>query len=192
MILTAGFSRRLPGENKLLKDYAGQPLVAHVLTTVSELGLGEVVVVTGCDAAKITRLAEQVGLASTCNESAEEGMGSSIAAGTKELSENLSGLFVVLGDMPFVQAVNFHRLAAAHQNCARRICVPVWQGKRGHPVLFGTRYRPELAQLSGDVGARSTLHRHRDEVVDVPAVSNGVLVDFDTGDDFAKASAGEK
>jgi molybdenum cofactor cytidylyltransferase len=188
VVLAAGFSRRLSGENKLLKPYNGQPLLAHALTTVAGLGLGDAVVVTGHEADRIADLARGAGLHCIRNDDAAAGMGSSIAAGVRALRDGLAGVFVVLGDMPAVTPEDYRRLAAAHDAQPARICVPVWDGRRGQPVLFGADHRGALAALTGDVGARGIL-REAADVIRVPAASAGVLVDLDTKADFAAPKA---
>lgn len=185
VVLAAGFSRRLPGENKLLKPWRGQPLLMHALGTVATLGLGDAVVVTGPDTAGIGAIAGRAGLRTVHNPDAGEGMGASIAAGVRALLPGSAGIFIVLGDMPAVSVNDYHTLAAAHQALPARICVPAWEGRRGHPVLFGADYRDALAGLSGDTGARNILAHHDAQVLAVPAASPGVLADLDTAEDFA-------
>ncbi|MFP4538043.1 MAG: NTP transferase domain-containing protein, partial [Dichotomicrobium sp.] len=189
IVLAAGLSRRLPGENKLLKTYRGAPLVAHALTTVASLGLGNTVVVTGQDAQDVAALASAAGLRCIHNPAASEGMGASLSAGAHAMSEAVAGVFIVLGDMPHITAEDYARLAAAHEAQPARICVPVRDGRRGHPVLFGRDYLAELAALAGDVGARGILRGHAARVVSVPAPSPGVLSDIDTAADFALEGA---
>lgn len=189
VVLAAGFSRRLPGEDKLLKLYRGQPLLAHALATVAEVGLGDAVVVTGGAGERIAELAGPWRLRCVRNDDAAAGMGSSIAAGVRAVRDGLAGVFVVLGDMPEVTPEDYRRLAAAHEAQPARICVPVWEGRRGHPVLFGADHRGALAALTGDVGARGIL-REAADVLGVPAASAGVLVDLDTEEDFAAPAPG--
>ncbi len=189
VVLAAGFSRRLPGEDKLLKLYRGRPLLAHALATVAGLGLGDTVLVTGGAAARISELARPWRLRCVRNDDAAAGMGGSIAAGVKALREGLAGVFIVLGDMPEVMPEDYARLATAHEQRPERICVPVWEGRRGHPVLFGGDHRGALAALTGDVGARSIL-REAVDLLGVPAASAGVLVDLDTEEDFAAPAPG--
>ncbi len=184
VVLAAGLSRRLPGEDKLLKTYRGRPLLAHALETVAGLGLGDTVVVTGSAAVRISELARPWRLRCVRNDDAAAGMGGSIAAGVRALHGGLAGIFIVLGDMPEVMPEDYARLATAHKQRPERICVPVWEGRRGHPVLFGADHLSALAALAGDVGARGIL-REAADVLRVPAASAGVLVDLDTEADFA-------
>ena len=189
VVLAAGFSRRLPGENKLLRHYRGRPLLAHTLRSVASLGLDDAIVVVGYDAERVAPVAMGLGLRHVRNEQSTAGMGYSLAAGVESLSADLAGIFVVLGDMPEIRAEDYRRLAEAHEAQPARICVPVWNEQRGHPVLFGAAYRDALARLTGDVGARHVLSRHADHVVRVPASSPGVLADFDRRADFETGPA---
>jgi molybdenum cofactor cytidylyltransferase len=58
--------------------------------------------------------------------------------------------------------------------------VPVFQGSRGHPVLFSARLLPQLAAVAGDEGARSILQGIGDRLAAVPSPEAGVLFDVDT------------
>ncbi len=119
LILAAGLSRRLPGENKLLKPYRGQPLLAYALASTAALGLADAVVVTGCDAPRVAALAERTGLRAVHNPDAAAGMGASIAAGVRALRPGLAGIFIALGDMPHVTAADYRALATAHEQHPR-------------------------------------------------------------------------
>lgn len=183
VILAAGFSRRLPGENKLLKAYRGRPLLMHALETVAGLGLGDAIVVCGREGEGIAALAQRADLRWVRNTDAGLGMGASIAAGVGALRGNMSGVFIVLGDMPEVTGDDYRRLVTAHDEQPARVCVPVWDGQRGHPVVFGADYLADLVALTGDAGARGVLRQAAD-VISVPTASAGVLVDLDVEADF--------
>jgi molybdenum cofactor cytidylyltransferase len=66
------------------------------------------------------------------------------------------------------------------------IVVPVFDGKRGHPVLFAARYFTRLCALSGDTGARGILNAHPERVSAVPVDDPGTLLDVDTPEDLTK------
>src|SRR5262245_33179721 len=101
ILLAAGFSRRMGGENKLLKPLGGRPLVAHAIDTVSKLGLGQMVVVLGQSAEALAPLLPGDATA-VRNPRSAEGMGTSLATGAAALDAAMAGVFVVLGDMPLV------------------------------------------------------------------------------------------
>ena len=61
---------------------------------------------------------------------------------------------------------------------------PSHRGSRGHPVLIGRDFWPQLAALSGDAGARRVLQRNAEAVQIVELDDPGVLQDVDTRKDW--------
>ena len=78
-------------------------------------------------------------------------------------------------------------VAAFEQAATDAICVPVHEGRRGHPVLFGSDHRDALSGLFGDRGARALLERHPARVIEVEVDSPGIFHDVDTPGDLARA-----
>jgi molybdenum cofactor cytidylyltransferase len=189
ILLAAGFSRRMGGENKLLKPLGGRPLIAHALETVSGLGLGQLIIVLGTSADAVAPLlpAEATVIR---NARAGEGMGSSLATGAAALSPARVGAFVVLADMPFVARADYENLVAAFDaENGEAICVPTCQGSRGHPVLFPARHFAALTACQGDRGARHLLADPAVALREVDGCSPGILADFDDRASFAAYSA---
>jgi molybdenum cofactor cytidylyltransferase len=188
ILLAAGFSRRMGGENKLLKPFRGRPLIAHALETVGGLGLGQLVVVLGRSAEAVAPLLPASATA-THNARAAEGMGTSLAAGAGALDPALAGAFVVLGDMPLVSRADYEALARAFRaQDGGAVCIPVHQGRRGHPVLFPARHFAALAACEGDSGARHILADPATRLIEVEA-SSGMLIDFDDPESFTAYTA---
>lgn len=187
VVLAAGFSRRMGGEDKLLKSLGGRPVLAHVMNCVESLGFGQIVVVAGANAEAVANLIPSPA-ALVRNDRAADGMGTSIAAGAAALDTSLRGVFIVLGDMPFVARGDYERIAAAFEGQGERaICVPLADGQRGHPVLFGRAHFPALRRLSGDRGARALLADALSNVREAEGCSGGVLIDLDDAAAFEAA-----
>ena len=97
-----------------------------------------------------------------------------------------AGVLIALGDMPRIRAAQIDRLIAAfNPQEGRAICVPTVRGKRGNPVLFATRFLPEMLQLGGDVSARHLIGEHDDEVVEIEMEDDAALLDIDTPEALA-------
>jgi len=120
---------------------------------------------------------------------APRGMGISLATAARHLIERQlteaaghrpNGCVVALADMPWVHASTIERLLA-HAACDR-IVVPVYRGRRGHPVVFGAQFLPELAALDGDTGARALLARHG--ACEIECDDAGVVRDVDVPADL--------
>jgi molybdenum cofactor cytidylyltransferase len=187
IMLAAGFSRRMGPKNKLLVPLGGRPLLTYAIEKLAELGLRQVVTVAGKDAAEIGSLLPS-SFTLIENSEAADGMGASIAKGAQSIDAGLRGIFIVLGDMPFIERSDYENLAAAFAPLSDdAICVPSHQGRQGHPVLFGRAHFQALSNLTGDRGARTLLTSANAEIHDVPNCSPGILIDLDDPASFAKA-----
>jgi molybdenum cofactor cytidylyltransferase len=91
--------------------------------------------------------------------------------------------------MPLVGAETIRRIVAEFAPAfGKEICVPVRGGRRGHPVLFGRRFFPDLSTLTGDVGARALLDAFPTRIVEVIVEDEGIHTDFDTGEDLGRTA----
>jgi molybdenum cofactor cytidylyltransferase len=190
VVLAAGASQRFGAENKLLADFEGAPLILRVVGEVAGSGVGETVVVTGCDEAKITQALERASVRFTHNARWQSGIGSSIAAGIGALRSAVDGAFIVPGDMPGLSSALLLQFAAAFEKSRRHAIVyPTAAGEQRNPVLWPRRFFSDLSRLSGPTGAKALLQAHADEGVAVPIEDDSMLDDVDTPDDLALARA---
>jgi len=106
------------------------------------------------------------------------------------LPADIDGAVICLGDMPRVTAALIDRLIDAFDpDAGRAICVPVYRGKRGNPVLWAARFFPEIDRLTGDVGARHLVAAHDSAVFEDACDDDGVLIDVDTPEILARLDA---
>lgn len=185
ILLAAGSSVRF-GANKLLHPVIDDTPVAvlsarnlikaipHCIAVVSERN-------------RLSELLEQEGFSVVVNELADDGMGTSLACGVREV-KNTDGLVVALADMPFINTATISKLAIA-LNDGASIAAPVYQGKRGHPVAFSQYFRNALTGLQGDRGARDLLALYGDEIVYVSVDDAGILQDIDKMTDIEHCQA---
>jgi molybdenum cofactor cytidylyltransferase len=180
IVLAAGQSRRMGEDNKLLVPVDGRPMVAHVVDAMLASRASPVIVVTGHEADRVRAALTDRAVQWCHNPDYAEGLSTSLRAGLEALPE-IEGVLVALGDMPRIKAAQIDRLIAAfHPTEGRAICVPTVRGKRGNPVLFATRFLPEMRQVSGDVGAKHLIGAHADEVVEIEMDDDAPLLDIDT------------
>jgi molybdenum cofactor cytidylyltransferase len=104
-----------------------------------------------------------------------------LASGLAELGEDVDGALICLGDMPRVTHDHIKKLVEAFDPLeGRAICVPLWAGKRGHPVLWARRFFAEMSDIKGDVGARHLLGEYAELLAEIPVDDDGVLLDVDS------------
>ncbi len=173
-MLAAGLSVRF-GRDKLTVEIEGKNLIEHALAPFRRCsGLAEVAVVARPHGV-LPR-----GVQIVLNPDFRSGMASSIRAGVAACEAD--AWLIALGDMPSVSPRTVEAIVEEIATGRRGIVVPMCRGKRGHPVAFSARYREELLALEGDVGARSILNAHPDDVHELEVSDLGALLDLDTED----------
>ena len=189
IVLAAGASSRFSG-GKLLAPWGKGVLLDGALATAFAAPARFVSVVWGADdripaaaEAFATRIGDADRLRLVRAERHAEGMAESLKAGVASLAPDSAGGFVFLGDMPRIAPAIARRLADALGQGALA-AAPVFDGRRGHPVLFSTALFPALLALSGDRGAASVLAGLGDRLAMVAAPDDGVLFDVDRPEDL--------
>jgi xanthine dehydrogenase accessory factor len=191
VVVAAGLSSRMGGENKLLAEVGGKPIVARVVDALLEASIDPVLVVVGHQADLVRAALVGRRVQFVHNRDYGDGLGTSIRAGFCALGDLAADAAVfALGDMPQITAAHVAKLVAAFEPSGpNTICVPVHEGRRGHPVLWSSRHFAELRDLAGDVGARSILERHAEATATVPIADGGIHFDVDAPDELADARA---
>jgi len=120
------------------------------------------------------------------NRQPQRGMSGSIRKGLNNLDPGVDGALIALGDQPLLKKRTINALIRAFHPGEGEIVVPVYQGRRGNPVLFDRIYFEELLRLRGDAGGRSVIQRHPDKIVRVRTKSEAVVKDIDTPEEYEK------
>jgi molybdenum cofactor cytidylyltransferase len=144
IVPAAGKAERF-GDQKLLVDVGGEPLLARTVRSLLDAGVGAVIVVLAqADAERIksgvSLLADpRVGIA--INPDPSRGMFSTIQIGVAAADGD--PIVLLPGDMPFVAPGTVSRVVAACL-ASRAIVVPRYRGRRGHPVAFPASARDAI------------------------------------------------
>lgn len=110
------------------------------------------------------------------------GMGDSIAAAVGATSQ-AAGWLILPADLPLVRSQTLLAVASALGRCP--VVIPLYQGRRGHPVGFSASCRQELLALRGDGGA-AVVARSRSPF-QLTLSDIGCVTDIDTVDDLRRA-----
>ncbi|MER7622042.1 nucleotidyltransferase family protein [Streptomyces sp. NPDC126503] len=189
LLLAAGGGRRLGGRPKALLPHRGRPLVEHALSVLRAGGCTVVHVVLGAAAGAVRERAELPGCVLVENPDWEEGMGSSLRVGLASLAADPRGVdaaLVSLVDQPGIGAAAVARVRAAYGGRDALVAAS-YEGRRGHPVLFGAdRWAGIAGTARGDRGARDYLAAHRAAVTLVECADVAEPYDIDTEADLAR------
>ncbi|WP_243626127.1 nucleotidyltransferase family protein [Phenylobacterium hankyongense] len=180
MVLAAGSGSRFGGGKLMASWNGGLLLLEAALASAFAAPVRSVTVVTGAEAEKVAGVARDFDPRVRIVHAADhaEGMGASLRAGIASLPQDAGGAFVFLGDMPRVPHAVLAPMTRAVLEGAPA-AAPVFQGRRGNPVLLGRELFPQLLALTGDAGARAVLEALGDRLALIPAPDDGVLFDVD-------------
>lgn len=181
-MLAAGYSRRFGGDKRRATLADGRSLLAASLALPCSM-LEEVWLVLRPDES-IAELGLPASIKLVQHPLTAQGMGHSLAAGAECLlaESNADVVAIFLADMPSIRRDSLEALMAFA--ASNRIVLPSHQGKRGHPVLFGRDFWPQLATLGGDAGAKAVLQHNAEALHIVELNDPGVLQDIDTPADL--------
>lgn len=193
VVLAAGESRRMGRANKLTLPIEGTPMVARVVDVLHHSRAGRIIVVTGHEPERIEKALERRDATIVHNPDHAEGIASSIRAGVEAVGEDVDGVLIALGDMPWVTSEVIDKLIDAFTADGElSIFIPMFGRKRGNPVLWGAEHLPELKALVGDVGGKVIWQRHPAAVCYVDVESAGINIDVDTPEALQDLGIGDR
>ena len=186
ILLAAGNSSRL-GRPKQLLPLEGETLLQHSLQVASASQAQPIVLVLGAQADIIKNDVDKLNLHIIQNNDWGEGMASSIRAGIKALTRiepDVEGSILMVCDQPYVTSSLLNKLISVHQRTGKPIIASMYENTFGPPVLFHHSVFDELIQLKGDVGAKSIVQKHPDDVEVIPFPEG--TYDVDTEADYER------
>jgi molybdenum cofactor cytidylyltransferase len=185
VLLAAGRSERMGRNNKLLLNVDGIPLVRKSAINILNSNVTSMTVVTGFDENKIVNALSGLNVNFVKNINFREGLSSSLKAGLANITPTPSAVIICLADMPKIQPEHINQLIENFDPLKGwEICIPTNNGKRGNPVLIGSRFFSYIFETSGDFGAKQVMKQHSDKIVEVEIGTSDIHFDIDTQDEY--------
>ena len=193
ILLAAGESKRMNGENKLIKEIEGIPLIKYSVKNILGSTIDELIIVTGYQKEIIEKIIDKnKKIKFVHNRDFSNGIASSIIKGLCEISTKAKSFFISLADMPnvnqniynkLIKAKNSYNIKLKPEN-RKEIIIPTSDGKDGNPVLFSIFMKTDVMKISGDRGAKEIIENNKNKILRIPFEGDGVILDFDTQDNF--------
>lgn len=191
-ILAAGLSTRM-GQPKLLLPWGDTSVLGHLLKVWQSLNAGQLAVVCAARATGIHGELDRLGFAASSrilNPSPETGMFGSIqcAARWAGWQRSLSHVALVLGDQPHLQRRTLGLLlefSAAHPT---KVCQPLRNGHRRHPVVLPRRSFADLSETSAS-NLREFLQSTPQRLAGMEVDDPGLDLDLNSPADYERAKS---
>ena len=188
IVLAAGQSTRMGQPKALLPcPPAGRTFVTQLIHVLREGGIDTIAVIGRVNDSDLRRVVASAGLP-VCyveNPSPELGQLSSILVGVAFAEARQSaGILVLPVDMPLIRPETVRTALGAFAAGDEPVLRATYQGRHGHPVIFGAAVFPALRNADPEVGARAVLHQDPSRVRNLEVDDPGVLRDFDWPTDY--------
>jgi molybdenum cofactor cytidylyltransferase len=177
------------GRQKLLLPFVGKTVIAHIVDQLLASAIDKIYVVVGHEADRVTEQICDRSVSIVTNPNYELGMLSSVRCGLRTLSPDCEAALVALGDQPAITSQLVDKMIHSFTQTDKSILVPLYRGKRGHPVLVSTHYREEIITHYDDIGLRGLLHAHPDDIFELIVQTSSVLQDMDYPEDYLRELA---
>ena len=181
LITAAGNSSRM-GSFKPLLPIGGLSAAERVIQSFHLAGINTIVVVTGKNAEALEgqlKPYNPVFLRNTLYENTE--MFDSVKIGLNYLKDSCSNILFSPVDIPLFSADTVKALLA----CQRAVGIPVFQGKKGHPIILKREAALEIMGYTGTGGLKGAITHLALETAYIPVPDPGILPDMDTQEDYA-------
>ncbi len=185
IVLAAGQSKRMGGDNKLMKKYNKKYLINHIIVTLIKSKVNKIIVVLGFQKIKVRKITvKNKKINFIFNKNYKSGMAGSIKAGLKRISKRSIGFLIVQADMPLISKKIINSLCYAIENNNKEIVVPIYKRNIGNPIGFKSSMIKILNKTKGDSGAKKMIKRNKKKLSLIKVNSKSIFKDFNTQRDF--------
>lgn len=187
VVLAAGEARRM-GRTKQILPLGKGTLVSHSVEVALDAGFAPVIVVVGAEAALVQAAVAAKPVEIAHNENWRTGMGSSIAAGIRQLQQlqaESAAVAILLTDQPLVTSDHLIRMKRLLVTSGAPAVAAEYNGTIGVPALFRRQLLPRLVALTGEGGAKPLLRDPGTVRFELPEAA----IDIDTPADLPALDA---
>ena len=158
LILSAGYSTRMRGDDKLLEKIDGISQIYRIAKAAVTNGI-TYMTLPAIDHPR-ERALSGLAVHKIFLNNKNTGMGASIATGVKYIQDsksNVTGIIIIPADMPLIDSASIKAFYGAHSKYPGSIIQATDEKGYGHPVLFPSRYFKNLMLLKKETGGKDII-----------------------------------
>jgi molybdenum cofactor cytidylyltransferase len=171
---------------KQILPFGDATVLGKTLRAYLDAGVSEVILVLGYKAdliaSELGTLPPNVRIAK--NPLFDEGMGTFLRIGVREIPAGSQGFCIGLGDQPLLTADLVGELMKAFVEGNKKVLVPVHQSSLGLPVFFQASVAEEILALPPRGELWDIIKRHGDDLIDYPTGYTSILRSIEDQDDY--------
>lgn len=188
ILLAAGKGSRM-GVQKQLLNWSGKTLLEKSIDEILKIDkIDELRIVLGHNAEQIKdkiKSYENDNVKIMVNENFYKGMHTTIRKGISDISPKIKDVLIALGDQPFIDKEIIQDIIEKFYSVDKDCLVPVYNGKRGHPVVIKREFlESEIDEIGGPGGLRQLIEDKPEKVYFYKIDKKEVLVDLDYYDEY--------
>jgi len=187
IILSAGSSSRFAPQHKLLQLYQHHTILYHGLKAAIDSRLNPVFLVLGHRhlemIASLEDLQHHSKLKLVINKDWASGRASTLRLGIKQLPK-CENVLVYPGDMPRMDSELINDLIGSF--ISGEACFPVYNQRKGHPVIFPKEWFSDLMALQGEQSALELIKTHWETAVKLERIDVETQLNINTPEDYAE------
>ena len=185
ILLAAGESKRLKGENKLIKILNKKHLINHSIKALVRSKVDKIIVVLGYQSNKVKKLAKKnKKISFILNKNYKNGMSTSIKSGLKKLVKKEIGFIIVHSDMPYIKSSDINKIYNSIKKRKKLVHVLKYKNKVGNPIGFDISLINKFKNIKGQFGAKFMVKRLKHSTKFIKTNSVKSFKDFDKLSDF--------
>lgn len=185
LVLAAGPSKRM-GKSKTILPFGRETCLSLALKACKGAGIGEIILILGSEEKAIRNQVDLQGVTWYRNMHPERGQTSSLKIALSHMDKEADAFFIYPADYPLVRFSVLKSLAAASASGEKwkRIFIPTFGGRRGHPILVDNILRPTFRALGDDEPAHKVVRAQEASITEVKVKDPSVILDIDTPLDY--------
>lgn len=168
-----------------LEHTDGTSMVRRMIDTFRLAGVEDIVVVTGYRAKETERRLAKLGVVFLRREDYESAqMLDFVKAGLDYLRKSCGRIFFCPADVPLFTEETLRKM----EEQKSPVVIPLYEGRKGHPILFDTALADQIAFYTGERGLKGAIDRSGAETALVQVEDGGVLIRARREDRFEEIS----
>lgn len=160
-------------------------VIKRIIKMLKRSGVDPIVVITGKDAKELEKHISKLRVICVRNENYENSqMFDSICIGLNYIEDLCDRVLVLPAKFPMLLPETIKRIMSS----TRLAACPVFDGRRGHPVMISKELIPGLLSYNGKRGLRGALRQREIDLLieEIPVDDKGIIESIDTDEDYVR------